>query len=173
VEATFTWLQFGLDCFQIATSGAVQEFLNPFLRNRTRNSIVNTRPVMQSPMRIDLLNAWWGLLANSISSSAFADSTREIIQGLSVREMRHEISLDVFHQDVIYVDEKRSIIEQGQVNPYVQGIPRPLRPLFVKPKKYAGDQEYRFVFLFQHKHYGQLAVRKDPVDIPILPITDI
>jgi hypothetical protein len=87
------------------------------------------------------------LLMTYITRSAFADPARAILDGLSIGEMG-EITLNVFHRDVLYADEKLSAIDEGQLSAYVRGIPSALRPIFVKPTKYADDREYRFVFLF-------------------------
>jgi hypothetical protein len=112
------------------------------------------------------------LLMTNITRTAFADPARAILDGLSIAEMG-EITLSVFHRDVLYVDEKLSAIDEGQHSAYVRGIPPVLRPIFVKPTKYADDREYRFVFLFEHRRHGSLAVRREPVDLPVIPIQSI
>lgn len=114
-----------------------------------------------------------GLLMNSLTMNSFADAVKKIlISDLTVREMK-DIFIEYFHGEVVYVNKKESIIFRNQVTPYATGIPEKFRPLFVKSEKYKEDREYRFAFLFQHKRYGQLAVQKDPVDVPILPIAAI
>lgn len=109
------------------------------------------------------------LLMTNITRTAFKDCAREKVDQLSIAEMG-KISLTVFHNEVMYVDEKISTIEDGQLNPYIRQIPQSLRTVFVKPSKYFDDREYRFVFLFQHRWHGSLHVCKDPVDLPIIPI---
>ncbi|MEO8327713.1 MAG: hypothetical protein ABI618_17825 [Nitrospirota bacterium] len=113
-----------------------------------------------------------GLLVNFITCCNFTDSSKNILQGLSVREMGGS-SLQAIHHPVLYVPQKRSEINQGLLTTYEKNIPEDLRPLFTKLDKYKKEQEYRFVFIFHHNRGGTLAVRKDPVQIPILPIAYI
>ncbi len=112
------------------------------------------------------------LLMTNITRTAFVDAARGRIDEFSISEMR-AISINMFHGHVLYVDEKISTIDEGLLSPYVRAIPQPLRPIFVKPTEFAENQEYRFVFLFEHQRYGSFAVRKDPVDLPVLPIKAI
>lgn len=112
------------------------------------------------------------LLMTNITRNAFADPARAILDELTIGEMG-EISIQLFHRDVLYVDEKISSIDEGKLSPYVKEIPSSLRPIFVKPTKYSADREYRFVFLFIHKRHGPLAVRMEPVDLPVIPIQGI
>ena len=113
-----------------------------------------------------------GLLMNFLTSSNFADLSKNILQGLSVREMG-EIGVQAFHSPVFYVPEKKSEINRGLLRTYEEKIPKGLRPLFTKLDKYKQENEYRFVFIFRHNRHGTLAVRKDPIQIPILPIAYI
>lgn len=110
------------------------------------------------------------LLLDQIKRRHFSEPSRERVDGLSVREMG-QISLIHFHHDVLYVDQKQSVILDGKVNPYLEGIPAPLRQIFTKPTRYAADREYRFVFWFEHQRYGALPVKRDPVDLALLPIS--
>ena len=110
------------------------------------------------------------LLMTNISRNSFTDKTREIFDDLTIREMG-EISIALFHREIFYVDEKVSKIDEGFFKAYAPEIPRELRPVFVKPMKHAEDHEYRFLFLFQHRRYGALPVRSDPVDLTVLPIS--
>lgn len=109
------------------------------------------------------------LLNSHITSAAFGTDAREMINRLSVTDLR-AINLVVFHRKVEYTDNKHSAIEDSVLRTYCPEIPLPLRPVFVKPNTYAADHEYRFVFLFQHMRLGALPVKKDPVDVPVLPI---
>jgi hypothetical protein len=112
------------------------------------------------------------LLMTNTRRAAFADTARQVIDRFSVAEMA-ELQLAWFHREVVYVDLKRSSIREGTLKPYAPEIPPLLRPLFVKPRKYSAEREYRFVFVFQHKRHGALAVRKDPIDLPVIPIQGI
>ena len=116
---------------------------------------------------MDLLGK--SIIGNLISSSAFADPEKEFIQSLSVGERKNEISLHIYHGNVIYVEEKGSVISHDQVAQYAPDIPKHIRPLFVKSKKYEEDHEYRYAFL--HKRYGLLALRKEPVILRIDPVS--
>ena len=112
------------------------------------------------------------LLMTNITRTSFAEPALDILDRLSIAEMG-ELQLVRFQHDVLYVEQKLSTIDEGNLNAYAREIPPLLRPLFVKPNKYANDREYRFVFLFQHLRHGPLAVRKDPVDLPVIPIQGI
>ena len=122
---------------------------------------------IKDPMRF--AEHLFSILMTNVTRIAFSDSSRSIIDSLPISDMG-EISLKVIHRDVLYVDEKISDIKEGTINPYIQEIPPALRPIFVKPTKYSDDKEYRFVFLFEHRRHGALSVRKDPMDLPVIPI---
>ena len=113
------------------------------------------------------------LLINSLSSSEFANKAKNFLQGLPASEQK--VNPNIVHHDVIYVEEKRSVIDEGQIHSYTENNLLPInplfRPLFVKPKKYEKDHEYRFVCVFSHERYGILEARKDPVDRRIDPVS--
>lgn len=106
-----------------------------------------------------------------ISNSHFDDNAKDFIQGLSAYGWMDEIDFNVFHHNVIYCDQKKVIIDGEQLTSYANAekIPSSLLRVFTKPKKYEENQEYRFIFLFQHKQYGVLGVQKEPVDLRIDP----
>lgn len=106
---------------------------------------------------------------NFITSSNFGDSESEFIQKLSMREMKN-LGINVYTGPVNYVDKKTSIVDQGKMTSYNPNLPEQLRPLFTKSNKFQEQKEFRFVFGFYHSKYGHLSVRKDPIDVPILPI---
>ncbi len=110
------------------------------------------------------------LLMTNISFTNFSDSTREQCRELTISELG-QISLNVIHRPVLYVDTKVAKIDEGYYKAYAPDLPPALRPIFVKPMKYAEDREYRFVFIFQHQTHGILAVQPNPVDLPVIPIT--
>jgi hypothetical protein len=107
------------------------------------------------------------LLMWHVTRQYFSDAARDLIDSLPIAEMG--LSLTIFHHDVVYVDQKTQTIDGGRLNPYVLEIPQVLRPIFVKPTKYANDREYRFVCLFEHKRFGLLSVRREPLDLPLFP----
>lgn len=109
------------------------------------------------------------LLYDSIFRIPFEDSAREKLNQLSRQNRLKELQIGCIHQDVVYVDEKKSIIEHGEAFPYAKNVPREFRPIFVKTKKYSLDCESRFVFIFQHPQFGILQVYKEPYDLQILP----
>ncbi|MCH8802051.1 MAG: SDR family NAD(P)-dependent oxidoreductase, partial [Chloroflexi bacterium] len=89
------------------------------------------------------------LLKTNITRTDFSDDMRGKIDALSISELR-EISVVGIHGDVQYVDEKMSKINEGKLSSYFPALPQRLRQIFVKPKEFEENREYRFVFLIQH-----------------------
>lgn len=136
----------------------------------------NFDPAYSSSYSITNPHIFAGLLANLLQTyikrGNFADAAKVSLEQLSIGEMMG-ISIAYYFREVIYVDEKISTIEEGQLSPYIKEIPQQLRPIFVKLTKFSSDKEFRFVFTIQHKSFGILPVSKEPVDLPILPIATL
>ena len=111
------------------------------------------------------------ILANSLPvSSGLAKSLKDILGRFTVREM-NQLRVRSCHNVVEYIEEKKQTIDRGQVSPY-SNLPPFLRRIFTKPKTFARDKEYRFAFWLEHPLHGVLSVQKDPIDLPILPISE-
>jgi len=110
------------------------------------------------------------LLMTYVKLTGFSDEARRLIEGLPVGEFG-QVALHWHHAEVQYVDQKKSEVVDGQLAPYGEALPVPFRQLFTKPIRYGDDREYRFAFWFQHPRCGMLSVRKDPLILPVLPIS--
>jgi hypothetical protein len=111
------------------------------------------------------------MLNSTVRIDHFSDAAREQLKQLSIQEWG--VTVGWYLGPVRYVPHKVSQIENGVLRSYVEEIPIKLRSVFVKPQKYENDQEFRMIFLMQHPRLGILDVRKDPVDLSILPIGEV
>ncbi len=113
------------------------------------------------------------LLANSMAvNGVLGESVKDLLQEFTIREMS-EIRVAYSHNVVEYTEEKLDTIDKGQVKNYSNlNMPPFLRPIFFKPKTFAQNSEYRFAFWLHHPLRGVIPVRKDPIDLPILPISE-
>ncbi|MCA9461864.1 MAG: hypothetical protein KC590_06985 [Nitrospira sp.] len=113
------------------------------------------------------------LLANSITvRDVVAESHKKLIENFTIREM-NEIRVACHHNVVEYTDKKAHIVDKGQVKNYSDSkLSDFLRPIFIKPKTFAHNNEYRFAFWLQHPLHGIIPVQKDPIDLPIFPISE-
>jgi len=111
------------------------------------------------------------ILNFNIKIDHFSDPVRKQLKELSINEWG--INVGCYYNQVRYVPEKHSQIEDGKMQSYIEEIPAGLRSIFVKPDKFVEDQEFRIVFLIQHPRLKVLSVSKEPVDLPILPVGEI
>lgn len=111
------------------------------------------------------------MLQSTISIDHFSDAVREKLGQLPIQDWG--LSVGWHFQPVRYVPEKTSQISESVMKHYVDEIPQPLRSVFVKPQKYDLDHEFRILFAIQHPKLGDLAVAKEPVDLPVMPVSDV
>lgn len=120
-------------------------------------------------------NAFAKYLGNILNSSVkrrnFSILAQETLDSLSIAEYGN-VSLQCFHSPVVYVEKKDGELSFGRYRSYAENIPPNLRPLFVKPRKFQEDSEYRFVFIFTCNHTGKvLPVNLEPLDLNCMPIS--
>lgn len=109
------------------------------------------------------------LILKHVRRRNFSETVQSKIDDLPVFGLR-DINLFWKYREVLYVDQKTSVVEEGRLHPHVADIEAAFRPVFVKPNKFIDDREYRFLFWFEHPQLGILPVAKQPLDVPILPI---
>jgi len=111
------------------------------------------------------------MLQSTISIHHFSEATREKLGQLPIQDWG--ISVGWHFQPVRYVPEKASEISDGVMKHYVDEIPQQLRSVFVKPQKYELDHEFRILFLIQHPKLGILSVAKEPVNLTMMPVSEV
>ena len=111
------------------------------------------------------------MLQSTISIYHFSDGVRDKLGQLPIQDWG--ISVEWHYQAVRYVPKKASQISEGVMKHYVDEIPQQLRSVFVKPQEYKLDHEFRILFLIRHPKLGVLTVAKEPVDLLVMPVSEV
>jgi hypothetical protein len=111
------------------------------------------------------------MLQSTITIHHFSEPVREKLGQLPIQDWG--VTVGWYFNPVRYVSDKIAYINDGVMKHYVDEIPLQFRSVFVKPQKYEEDHEFRILFLIQHPKIGVLAVQKAPVDLPVLPVTEV
>jgi len=112
------------------------------------------------------------ICGKACSNSTPADTAKDYFKDLPVGHSMNEIIVHMVHDDMEYVDDKKSLIHKSQLYSYGQSNPFEYRNLFLKTKEHDYQQEHRFVFFLLNKEGNLLlGVRKKPIAIQIDPVT--
>ncbi len=101
------------------------------------------------------------LLQNEFKLEDLSKNDLKRLKDLSINEFQN-ISLSLIMKSVSYIDSRRIILEQKNVDRSLEVLDTRDEILFLKEKKDALQREFRFAFIYSHPLLGRLSVKKSP-----------